>query len=114
MTELKEGNVVVIRNGDYVEAIYYREFYEDVSDLADEVINYLNDKRFAEPNFSFMQVVGERLSPCDKNGEFYNEFPFFARIFNCPVAVCESCQGLNFVYPDSTKTYCHSCKNSHN
>lgn len=108
--QIENGNVVVIRDGDYVVACYYRKFYKSVSELADEVINYLNTKKPKNPNFSFMQINEKKFLPLEMGCDFYNEFDFFVKIFNNPMVICPKCGNLLFVYPDSPNSYCHNCK----
>lgn len=110
MIEMKDGNVVVIRDGDFVEAIYYREFYNDISELVDQVIEYLNAKKFDEPNLSYMQVVDGNFVVLENDNDFFNEFENFARIFNFATPTCDNCGHLTFIYLDKTKKYCHHCK----
>ncbi|MEG2116735.1 MAG: hypothetical protein RRZ69_03555 [Clostridia bacterium] len=110
MIEIIDGDVVVVRDGEFVEAVYYRQFYDDISQLVDQVIEYLNDKKFKEPNLSFMKFVDTRLVPIEKGCEFFDEFVQFARIFNFENCVCDVCGHLQFIFLDTTKTFCPTCK----
>lgn len=110
MIEIIDGDVVVIRDGDLVEAVYYRQFYESISELVDQVIEYLNGKKFAEPNISFMQFIDCKLETIKTDSLFYAEFDEFARIFNFENFVCKDCNSLNFIFLDSNKMYCPKCR----
>ncbi len=108
--QIENGEVIVIRDGDYVEAVFYRKCYDDLSAVVDEVLMYLNEKKFENPNMSYMEIDGGNLKQINIDVPFYEEYEEFARIFNHRNYKCETCTSLNFIYLDKQDTYCPKCK----
>ena len=107
---VENGEVVVIRDGDYVEAVFYRKCYDDLSAVVDEVIQYLNEKKFENPNLSYMTISEERFTQISRENPCYEEFEEFGRIFNHRDYCCEICGALNFIYLEKEQVYCPACK----
>ena len=107
---VENGEVVVIRDGDYVEAVFYRKCYDDLSGVIDEVLQYLNEKKFENPNLSYMEIRDGRFVQMESENPIYEEFEEFARIFNHRDYCCATCGALNFVYLDRVDIYCPVCK----
>lgn len=107
---IKDGKVVVIRDGDYVEGVFYREFYSSIDDFLDEVNMFLSVKNYDNPNISFMEIKDGKFA-CLDDCDFLNEFSFAKEYFGITSkAFCEQCKNANFIYLNSSDTYCPSCK----
>lgn len=110
MTEIIDGEVVVIRDGDFVEAVFYRQFYCSIFEFAEEVKQYLSVKSFEQPNLSYMIMQEGRLKAIEKKTDFFDEFEEFIKLFNNKSSAKCDCGSLNFVYLNSPQTFCPNCK----
>lgn len=107
---VKDGEVVVIRNGDVVRSIFYREYYSSIEEFIEEIEMYLSVNNFENPNLSFMEIVDSKFTILPQNG-FYREFVKVKKHFNIDSSLsCKFCGTLNFLYLKDSTTYCPNCK----
>ena len=107
--EVPNGNVVVIRDGDFVQCIFYRKFYRSAHTFFNEIRYYLEEHRFEDTNIGYMKIVGNKfVPPTDKR--FIAEFKKLLDEFEIPSPPYCDCETPVFAYLYDTKTYCPKCK----
>lgn len=109
MTEVPNGNVVVIRDGDYVQCIFYRKFYSSAKSFFAEIRYYLEEHRFEDTNIGYMKVKDNRFVP-PTDSRFIAEFKHLLEEFELPSNPYCECGTPVFAYLYDTKTYCPNCR----
>lgn len=109
MIEVQNGNVVVIRDGDYVQCIFYRKYYSSAETFFAEIRYYLEEHRFDDTNIGYMKIEDNRfVPPTDKR--FIAEFASLLAEFDIPSNPYCECGTPVFAYLYDTKTYCPRCR----
>ncbi len=110
---IENGNVVVIRDNETIRGLFYRKFYNEIEQLAQDVQNFIADKEIASPNISVMKINDSRFCILeDEDEDFRLEFfPLLAKLGFTGYCMCEHCDKPLFVWLDKPyKAYCHGCR----
>lgn len=109
--DIENGNVVVIRDGDTVRGVFYRKFYADVEDMADDITNFVEDKQLESANISVMEIQDGKFCRVEEENFRLEFFPLLKELGFSGYAMCEQCDMPLFVWLDGrNKAYCHGCK----
>ena len=110
MMEVIDGDVVVVRDGDFVEFVIYRHLFKSSKKFFEEVKYLLEERKLENPNLCYMRIENNKFTPV-KEGTFHAEYPKILKYFKLDsTPYCEKCASCVFAYFYDEKTYCPKCK----